>query len=130
VPKIQWTDLPPALRDHLFDRLRDRKVTVEDLYQLKLWESLSPRLPTGRGSRTSDSSRSAAMESIRRLSCCGVRRREGRSSKNPLSLPRGERFRLRGRRLRGRSHGRRMTGPDPGLRSGLGPVYCCIVAPR
>jgi hypothetical protein len=23
VPKTQWTDLPPALRDHLFDRLRD-----------------------------------------------------------------------------------------------------------
>jgi hypothetical protein len=30
VPKIQWTGLPPALRDHLFDRLRDRKITVED----------------------------------------------------------------------------------------------------
>jgi hypothetical protein len=37
VPKIQWTNLPPALRDHLFDRLRDRKITVDDLYQLKLW---------------------------------------------------------------------------------------------
>jgi hypothetical protein len=30
VPKIQWTDLPPALRDDLFDRLRERKITVED----------------------------------------------------------------------------------------------------
>lgn len=37
MPRIQWTNLPPALRDHLFDRLRDRKITVEDLYQLKLW---------------------------------------------------------------------------------------------
>jgi hypothetical protein len=27
--------LPPALRDHLFDRLRERKITAEDLYQLK-----------------------------------------------------------------------------------------------
>lgn len=32
MPKIQWTDLPPALRNHLFDRLRDRKITVEELY--------------------------------------------------------------------------------------------------
>jgi hypothetical protein len=30
-PKIEWTDLPPALRDHLFDRLLERKITVEDL---------------------------------------------------------------------------------------------------
>lgn len=34
--KIQWTDLPLALRDHLFDRVRERKITAEDLYRLKL----------------------------------------------------------------------------------------------
>jgi hypothetical protein len=28
VPKIH--DLPPALRDHLFERLRERKITAED----------------------------------------------------------------------------------------------------
>lgn len=39
MPKIQWTDLPPALREHLFDRLRERKITVEDLYKLKLWRT-------------------------------------------------------------------------------------------
>jgi hypothetical protein len=37
VPQIQWTDLPPALRDHLFDRLRDRKITVEDLERLRVF---------------------------------------------------------------------------------------------
>jgi hypothetical protein len=47
VPKIQWTDLPPALRDHLFDRLRDRKITVDDLYQLKLWRESEPEAPEG-----------------------------------------------------------------------------------
>jgi hypothetical protein len=47
VPKIQWKDLPPALRDHLFDRLRDRKITVEDLYQLKLWRESEPDAPDG-----------------------------------------------------------------------------------
>jgi hypothetical protein len=26
VPKIQWTNLPEALRDHLFDPLRERKI--------------------------------------------------------------------------------------------------------
>ena len=47
MPKIQWTDLPPALRDHLFDRLRDRKITVEDLYQLKIWRESNPDAPEG-----------------------------------------------------------------------------------
>ncbi|MBI4460051.1 MAG: hypothetical protein HY648_08345 [Acidobacteria bacterium] len=26
MPKIQWTSLPPSLRDHLFERLRERKI--------------------------------------------------------------------------------------------------------
>lgn len=47
MPKVQWTDLPPALRDHLFDRLRDRKITVEDLYQLKVWRESEPVAPDG-----------------------------------------------------------------------------------
>jgi len=47
VPKIQWTDLPRELRDHLFDRLRDRKITVDDLYQLKLWRESDPEAPDG-----------------------------------------------------------------------------------
>jgi transposase InsO family protein len=47
VPRIQWTNLPPALRDHLFDRLRDRKITTEDLYQLKLWRESEPEAPEG-----------------------------------------------------------------------------------
>ncbi|HXA15535.1 MAG TPA: hypothetical protein VN380_00975 [Thermoanaerobaculia bacterium] len=45
--RIQWTNLPPALRDHLFDRLRDRKITVEDLYQLKLWRESEPEALEG-----------------------------------------------------------------------------------
>jgi hypothetical protein len=47
MPKIQWSDLPPALRDHLFDRLSERKITVEDLYQLKLWHESEPDAPEG-----------------------------------------------------------------------------------
>jgi hypothetical protein len=45
MPKIQWTALPPALRDHLFERLRERQITAEDLYQLKLWRESQPDAP-------------------------------------------------------------------------------------
>jgi hypothetical protein len=47
MPKIQWTDLPEALRNQLFERLRERKITVEDLYQLKLWRESDPETPDG-----------------------------------------------------------------------------------
>lgn len=47
MPKIAWTSLPPAIRDHLFDRLADRKITAEDLYQLKLWRDTEPDAPDG-----------------------------------------------------------------------------------
>jgi hypothetical protein len=45
--KIQWTNLPPTLRDHLFERLRERKINVEDLYALKLWRESEPEAPEG-----------------------------------------------------------------------------------
>jgi len=36
MPKIRWTNLPPILRQHLFDRVADRQIPAEDLYKLKL----------------------------------------------------------------------------------------------
>ena len=47
MPKIEWANLPPALQDHLFDRLAERKITAEDLYQLKLWRDTNPDAPEG-----------------------------------------------------------------------------------
>ena len=47
MPKIQWVGLPPALRDHLIDRLRERKITAEDLYRLKEWRESEPDAPDG-----------------------------------------------------------------------------------
>jgi hypothetical protein len=47
MPKIQWTNLPPALRQHLFDRLAECRITAEDLYQLKLWRESEPDAPEG-----------------------------------------------------------------------------------
>ena len=48
MPKIQWTDLPPALRDHLFDRLRERKISADDLFRLKTWRESEPDAPERR----------------------------------------------------------------------------------
>jgi hypothetical protein len=47
MPQIQWTNLPPAVREHLFDRLAERQITAEDLYQLKLWRESEPDAPDG-----------------------------------------------------------------------------------
>ena len=47
VSGVQWSGLPPALRDHLFDRLRERKITADDPYQLKTWRESDPDAPDG-----------------------------------------------------------------------------------
>jgi hypothetical protein len=47
MPKIQWSNLPSALRQHLFDRVAERQITAEDLYQLKLWRESGPEAPWG-----------------------------------------------------------------------------------
>ena len=47
MPKIQWTGLPSALGDHLFDRLRERMISAEDLYKLKIWRESEPDAPEG-----------------------------------------------------------------------------------
>jgi len=47
MPRVQWSQLPPALRDHLFDRLREREISGDDLYQLKLWRESNPEAPEG-----------------------------------------------------------------------------------
>jgi hypothetical protein len=47
MPKIQWTNLPPALCEHLFDRIAERQITAENLYKLKLWRESGPDAPDG-----------------------------------------------------------------------------------
>ena len=47
MPKIHWAGLPPALRDHLFERLRERKISADDLYRLKVWRESEPEAPDG-----------------------------------------------------------------------------------
>lgn len=47
MPKIQWTGLPPALRQHLFDRAEERRVSPDDLYALLRWRKTEPEAPDG-----------------------------------------------------------------------------------
>jgi hypothetical protein len=47
MPKVRWTDLPPNLRRHLFDRVVDRQIQAADLYALKLWRESEPDAPSG-----------------------------------------------------------------------------------
>ena len=47
MPKIQWTNLPPALHEHLIDRREERKVTTADLYELLQWKQSEPDAPDG-----------------------------------------------------------------------------------
>jgi hypothetical protein len=39
----------PCGSQHLFDRLEERQITVEDLYKLKLWRESKPEAPDGPG---------------------------------------------------------------------------------
>jgi hypothetical protein len=47
MPKIQWTDLTPAVRDHLFERVRERQVSAEDLWNLKVRRESELQAPDG-----------------------------------------------------------------------------------
>jgi hypothetical protein len=49
MPKLErWPKIPASIRVHLTERMRDRKISVEDLNQLRLWVKSSPEVPSGR----------------------------------------------------------------------------------
>jgi hypothetical protein len=46
MPRIEtWARLPSAIRDHLVDRMRDRKISLDHLNQLRLWIESTPEVP-------------------------------------------------------------------------------------
>ena len=48
MPRIEtWPRLPAAIRDHLIERMHDRKISVEDLNQLRVWMDSKPNVPEG-----------------------------------------------------------------------------------
>jgi hypothetical protein len=48
MPQIEsWSRFPQAVRDHLIERMRDRKISINDLNQLRLWIETKPIVPEG-----------------------------------------------------------------------------------
>ena len=45
----KWSKLPAKVRQHLDERLRDRSITVDDLYKLRFWleQPPGPDVPEG-----------------------------------------------------------------------------------
>ena len=48
MPQIEtWSRLPPAVRDHLVERMHDRSISLDDLNRLRLWIESKPNVPDG-----------------------------------------------------------------------------------
>jgi len=48
MPKIDtWDKLPDAIRRHLVSRMHDRKISLADLDNLRLWIESGPTVPEG-----------------------------------------------------------------------------------
>ncbi len=48
MPQIEtWSRLPQPIRDHLVERMRDRKISLKDLNKLRLWIESKPEVPEG-----------------------------------------------------------------------------------
>jgi hypothetical protein len=48
VPKVRRQSLPPALLEHLLDRVRQRAISHVDLELLARWLDSQPEVPVGR----------------------------------------------------------------------------------
>jgi len=64
-----WNKLPHAIRQHLMDRMQDRRISIADLNKLRIWVESHPVVPGASGTRISDLSKSAVRDNIRRHSC-------------------------------------------------------------
>ena len=42
-----WSQLPPAIRQHLIERMHDRKIGLDDLNRLRIWLESKPEVPMG-----------------------------------------------------------------------------------
>jgi hypothetical protein len=49
VPQIEtWPRFPAAIRDQLVERMRDRKISLPDLNQLRIWIESRPEVLEGK----------------------------------------------------------------------------------
>ena len=42
-----WSELPDAIRNHLVERMHDRRISLEDLNLLRRWIESKPDVPEG-----------------------------------------------------------------------------------
>lgn len=48
MPQIErWPRIPASIRDHLAERMRDRKSSLDDLNRLRIWLETRPEVPNG-----------------------------------------------------------------------------------
>jgi hypothetical protein len=48
MPQIEsWSRLPRTVRDHLIERMRDRRISLDDLNLLRVWIESKPDVPEG-----------------------------------------------------------------------------------
>jgi hypothetical protein len=50
-----WNKLPPAIRQHLIDGMRDRRISIADLNKLRVWVESRPLVPEGEWYKDFDS---------------------------------------------------------------------------
>lgn len=48
MPKVRRQNLPPALLQHLLDRIQQRQISASELGLLATWLDTQPEVPTGR----------------------------------------------------------------------------------
>jgi hypothetical protein len=48
MPKVRRRDLPPALLNHLLDRISERAISAEQLEEFADWLDTEPEVPGGR----------------------------------------------------------------------------------
>jgi len=48
MPKIRRQNVPPALLNHLLDRITERQISANQLEQLADWLVMEPEVPEGR----------------------------------------------------------------------------------
>lgn len=49
MPKLSdWSQIPPAVKAHLIQRMHERQISLNDLNRLRLWIETTPNVPEGK----------------------------------------------------------------------------------
>jgi len=48
MPKVRRENLPPALFQHLLDRIQERRISAQQLVELGRWLDKEPEVPAGK----------------------------------------------------------------------------------